>query len=196
MKILEMIKKIRTEMKLTQSELAELLGVTQHTISQWETGKRQIDYVSFEKLLELSNRTLTLENRQPIHPIQEVGTQEDVTFYRDQANQLYQRLANYPYFLTVVHERTDIFIDSIYDYVIKYDLSAQCGFSVWDEDEETCFFEGLWSLREVEEEIHDTLPLYCGHCGEELDGFFPCETCHELICPSCEEEPCPDSSED
>lgn len=107
--------------------------------------------------VELSNQTLTLENQQPIHPIQEVGTQEDLMFYRDQTNQLFQRFANSPHFLKVVHERTDIFVDSLYDYVIKYDLSAQCGFSVWDENEETCFFEGLWSLREVEEEIYDSL---------------------------------------
>lgn len=50
MRILEMIKKIRTDMQMTQAELAQLIGVSQHTISQWETGKRQIDYHSFEKL--------------------------------------------------------------------------------------------------------------------------------------------------
>ena len=37
-------------MQMTQAELAQLIGVSQHTISQWETGKRQIDYHSFEKL--------------------------------------------------------------------------------------------------------------------------------------------------
>ena len=45
------IKKLRTKMRLTQVEFAELLGTTQMTISTWENGKCP-DYIN--KLAELA----------------------------------------------------------------------------------------------------------------------------------------------
>ena len=42
--------KIRKEMDLNQSQLAELMGLRQSTISQYESGKRRI-YKHIEKLL-------------------------------------------------------------------------------------------------------------------------------------------------
>lgn len=45
------IKKLRTQLKLTQVKFAELLGTTQITISKWENGKCP-EYI--EKLAELA----------------------------------------------------------------------------------------------------------------------------------------------
>lgn len=53
----EVIKKLRKRAKMTQHELAELIGVKQATISLYETGKRKIDINTAQKIaiaLELS----------------------------------------------------------------------------------------------------------------------------------------------
>jgi transcriptional regulator with XRE-family HTH domain len=39
----EEVRRIRGSMKLTQAELADLLGVTQATVSRWEAGKLPVD---------------------------------------------------------------------------------------------------------------------------------------------------------
>ena len=45
-----MIKKLRKRAKMTQHELAELIGVKQATISLYETGKRKIDINTAQKI--------------------------------------------------------------------------------------------------------------------------------------------------
>ena len=45
-----MIKKLRKRAKMTQHELAELIGVKQATISLYETGKRKIDINTEQKI--------------------------------------------------------------------------------------------------------------------------------------------------
>ncbi len=44
------ISKLRKEKKMTQSELAELIGVTQETISKLENGKRKLDINIAQKI--------------------------------------------------------------------------------------------------------------------------------------------------
>jgi len=52
----ERIKKLRYNQRLTQVQLAELLGVTQAAISQWETGVSRPETVeTLEKLYRLEN---------------------------------------------------------------------------------------------------------------------------------------------
>lgn len=46
----ETIKKLRKRAKMTQHELAELIGVKQATISLYETGKRKIDINTAQKI--------------------------------------------------------------------------------------------------------------------------------------------------
>ncbi len=46
----EVIKKLRKRAKMTQHELAELIGVKQATISLYETGKRKIDINTAQKI--------------------------------------------------------------------------------------------------------------------------------------------------
>lgn len=44
------INKLRKEKKMTQTELAELVGVTQETISKLENGKRKLDINTAQKI--------------------------------------------------------------------------------------------------------------------------------------------------
>ena len=44
------ISKLRKEKKMTQSELAKLIGVTQETISKLENGKRKLDINTAQKI--------------------------------------------------------------------------------------------------------------------------------------------------
>lgn len=44
------IKTLRKEKKMTQTELAELVGVTQETISKLENGKRKLDINTAQKI--------------------------------------------------------------------------------------------------------------------------------------------------
>ena len=48
----ENLKKIRQEHKLTQVELANMLGISQKSYSHWETGKNE---ASLENLIKLAD---------------------------------------------------------------------------------------------------------------------------------------------
>lgn len=52
------ITKKRKEQNLTQEQLAELLGVSNKTVSKWETGKCMPDYSIVELLCKELNTTL------------------------------------------------------------------------------------------------------------------------------------------
>ena len=53
MGLAENIKKFRTDADLTQAKLAELVGVTRATVTQWETGWSQPRMGAVEKLSEV-----------------------------------------------------------------------------------------------------------------------------------------------
>ena len=55
MKIGEIIKDLRKEKKLTQTQLAELLFVSQDTISLWELDKSLPDVVNVVKIAKIFN---------------------------------------------------------------------------------------------------------------------------------------------
>ena len=55
MKIGEIIKDLRKEKKLTQTQLAELLFVSQDTISLWELDKSLPDVVNVVKMAKIFN---------------------------------------------------------------------------------------------------------------------------------------------
>ena len=54
-----LIKKIRKERNMTQMELAESLGVTDRTISKWETGRGFPDVSLLKPLAETLGITVT-----------------------------------------------------------------------------------------------------------------------------------------
>ena len=49
------LKEARKATRMTQAEVAKILGVNQNTYSYWETGKTKIDNVSLSKLAEIFN---------------------------------------------------------------------------------------------------------------------------------------------
>ncbi len=53
----EKLKELRIENKLSQQELAAQLNVSQRSISSWETGFRQPDFETLEKIAKLFNVT-------------------------------------------------------------------------------------------------------------------------------------------
>ena len=55
MNIGKLIKELRIEMKITQTELAKKLNTTQDTISLWELGKSYPDIFSLIKLSQIFN---------------------------------------------------------------------------------------------------------------------------------------------
>lgn len=57
-KIGEFISACRKEKKITQRELAELLGVTDRSVSNWETGKNMPDLSLFKPLCEILGITI------------------------------------------------------------------------------------------------------------------------------------------
>lgn len=46
----ERLKELRSEKELSQTQLAKELGVSQRSVSNWETGVRQPDFETLEKL--------------------------------------------------------------------------------------------------------------------------------------------------
>lgn len=52
------IKELRIARKLNQSQLAEIIGIAQPTLSGWETGRTQIDYDNLIKLANFFDTTI------------------------------------------------------------------------------------------------------------------------------------------
>lgn len=52
------IRLFREELKMTQAELGEVVGVKESTISQWETGSRGVKISHGFKLCKVFNKTL------------------------------------------------------------------------------------------------------------------------------------------
>lgn len=50
------VKKIRKRLKMTQIELAKLMGVTTTSVSRWETKRVSMSKLAFEKLEEICGR--------------------------------------------------------------------------------------------------------------------------------------------
>ena len=60
-KIGKFIAKLRKEKKITQSELAEKLGVTDRSVSNWETGKNMPDLSLFKSLCDTLDISINKE---------------------------------------------------------------------------------------------------------------------------------------
>lgn len=52
------IKELRTARNLNQSQLAQIIGIAQPTLSGWETGRTQIDYDNLIKLANFFETTI------------------------------------------------------------------------------------------------------------------------------------------
>ena len=56
MEFAEQLKKARTELYMTQAEMAKLFGVTEQTIRRWEHGKSQPHIAAVRKLNEICKK--------------------------------------------------------------------------------------------------------------------------------------------
>lgn len=56
----DLIKQLRKEKGITQAQLAEQFGCTQHAVSQWETGKRVLDEQTFQAVLDFLGSELSV----------------------------------------------------------------------------------------------------------------------------------------
>lgn len=54
-KFKDKLKELRIEKKISQAELAKELNVSQRSISSWETGFRQPDFETLEKIAKYFN---------------------------------------------------------------------------------------------------------------------------------------------
>ena len=72
------IKKYRTEMNLSQDELAEKIYVTRQTISNWETGKSYPDIHSLLLLSSLFNVSLDQLIKGDIETMKEIISEQEV----------------------------------------------------------------------------------------------------------------------
>lgn len=63
MKMNEIIKVLRLSLGKTQAQLAEDLHITQHALSQYENGKRNVPNEILEELMEKAQVTITLTNK-------------------------------------------------------------------------------------------------------------------------------------
>jgi transcriptional regulator with XRE-family HTH domain len=55
---LRLLRRVRIEAKLTQKELAQMLGVTQARISKYEQGKRRIDMLELKRICDAADLSL------------------------------------------------------------------------------------------------------------------------------------------
>ena len=49
---LRLLRRVRVEAKLTQADLAKILGVTQARVSKYEQGERRIDMLEFKAICD------------------------------------------------------------------------------------------------------------------------------------------------
>jgi transcriptional regulator with XRE-family HTH domain len=56
---LRLLRRVRIEAKLTQAELAKILGVTQARISKYEQGERRIDMLELKRICDAIRLPLT-----------------------------------------------------------------------------------------------------------------------------------------
>lgn len=69
MSVADNIKRLRTDAGMTQAELADKLGVTRPTITQWETGWSSPRMGSIEKLADIFkvSKSRIVEDTKPVH---------------------------------------------------------------------------------------------------------------------------------
>lgn len=86
MEIGKQIKKYRTEMKLSQDDLAEKIYVSRQTISNWENNKNYPDVKSLLLLSDLFNVTLDVLVKGDLEEMKEKIKTEDITDFKHEGN--------------------------------------------------------------------------------------------------------------
>ena len=86
MKIGKQIKKYRTEMELSQDELAEKIFVSRQTISNWENNKNYPDVKSLLLLSSLFNVSLDMLVKGDLEKMKEEIKEEDIISFKKLSN--------------------------------------------------------------------------------------------------------------
>lgn len=86
MEIGKQIKKYRTEMKLSQDELAEKIFVSRQTISNWENNKNYPDMKSLLLLSSLFNVSLDILIKGDLEEMKEKIKTEDINGFKHDSN--------------------------------------------------------------------------------------------------------------
>lgn len=85
----EMLKYLRTRENLSQSELAEKLGVAKSTISMYEVGKREPDFETLEAIADLFNVDMNFL-------LGKDGSENDHYYFNDDAREMAQFMFENP----------------------------------------------------------------------------------------------------
>lgn len=56
---LRLLRRVRIEAKITQAQLAKILGMTQARVSKYEQGERRIDMLELKRICDAINLPLT-----------------------------------------------------------------------------------------------------------------------------------------
>ena len=86
MEIGKQIKKYRTEMKLSQDELAEKIFVSRQTISNWENNKNYPDVKSLLLLSSVFNVSLDILIKGDLEEMKEKIKTEDIAEFKHEGN--------------------------------------------------------------------------------------------------------------
>lgn len=81
----EMLKYLRTRESLSQSELADKLGVAKSTISMYEVGKREPDFETLEAIADLFNVDMNFL-------LGKDGSENDYYYLNDETRQIAQEV--------------------------------------------------------------------------------------------------------
>lgn len=102
-KIGQFLRELRTEKKLTQEQFAEIIGMTNRSISRWENGVNMPDFdvliqiaeyfdVSIEEILDGERRTSSMDNETE-------ETLLKVADYNNSENMIFSKIAVTGHFL-------------------------------------------------------------------------------------------------
>ncbi len=98
----DMLKYLRSRDNLSQSELAEKLGVAKSTISMYEVGKREPDFETLEAIADLFNVDLNFL-------LGKNGSENDGHYYlNDETREIAQEVFENPELRSLFHVARDI----------------------------------------------------------------------------------------
>ena len=130
-KIGQFLKELRTEKKLTQEQFAEIIGMTNRSISRWENGVliQIAEYfdVSIEEILDGERRTTSNDNKTE-------ETLLKVADYNNSENMIFSKRLSYIFLMGLAAFIVYMFIDiqglttiSFYDNIASFALGLVLG---------------------------------------------------------------------
>ena len=137
-KIGQFLRELRTEKKLTQEQFAEIIGMTNRSISRWENGVNMPDFdvliqiaeyfdVSIEEILDGERRTSSMDNETE-------ETLLKVADYNNSENMIFSKRLSYIFLMGLAAFIVYMFMDiqglttiSFYDNIASFALGLVLG---------------------------------------------------------------------